>query len=305
MTPATNSKRRRPVEESTGGASTSKEKKAKLRAPCFSAPNEMVTFLIGETGSEEPFKVHKEFACYYSPVLRAAFNSSFLEGQTQTYRLEDIGVNAFRLLVQWLYSQNMDVHIESDLIRNDSVADVGASDSDGNREEDGADDEHNEDAVDSEDEGDDIPYELYEAWRDQELAFVQLWVAGDRLLIPSLQNAVMLTWHELWAKDVKRVTTTSWLSYAYQHTCAGSSLRNLAVDVFTYNVDSSYIEERADEFPREMLVDLVLAYSKAVDPILPQAGDEISPKETLLMVSAKYRYQCIRTWRSYLVPENE
>jgi hypothetical protein len=33
-------------------------------------------------------------------VLEAAFNSEFVEGQTQTYRLEDATERAFRLLVQ-------------------------------------------------------------------------------------------------------------------------------------------------------------------------------------------------------------
>jgi hypothetical protein len=31
--------------------------------------------------SDQKFIVHKKFACYYSPVLKAAFNSNFIEGQ--------------------------------------------------------------------------------------------------------------------------------------------------------------------------------------------------------------------------------
>jgi BTB/POZ domain len=49
--------------------------------------------------------VHKEVACLHSPVFKTAFNGSFVEGKTQTYRLEDTSVDVFRLLVQWLYSQ--------------------------------------------------------------------------------------------------------------------------------------------------------------------------------------------------------
>jgi hypothetical protein len=39
--------------------------------------------------------------------LRAAFNSNFVEGKTQTYRIEDTTEEAFRLVVQWLYSQKL------------------------------------------------------------------------------------------------------------------------------------------------------------------------------------------------------
>jgi hypothetical protein len=70
-------------------------------------PDAFVTFLIGS--NENKFIVHKEFACHYSPVLKAAFNSQFIEGQTQTYRLEDTTEGTFRLFVQWLYYQQLEL----------------------------------------------------------------------------------------------------------------------------------------------------------------------------------------------------
>jgi len=60
----------------------------------------MVTFHIGEEDGEEDFLVHKDFACSYSPILKAAFNSIFFEGQTQSYRLNDNPTDAFRMLVK-------------------------------------------------------------------------------------------------------------------------------------------------------------------------------------------------------------
>lgn len=69
--------------------------------PAFSAPNELVTILVGP--ERTPFKIHKE-AASSSPVLRAAFNSVFTEGRTQTYTLEDADVNAFQIVVQFMYS---------------------------------------------------------------------------------------------------------------------------------------------------------------------------------------------------------
>jgi len=48
---------------------------------------DLVTFVVGPEKKE--FVVHKSFVCHASSVLRAAFNSNFLEGQTQRYVLED------------------------------------------------------------------------------------------------------------------------------------------------------------------------------------------------------------------------
>ena len=54
---------------------------------------------------KKPFIIHKEVACLYSPVLRAAFESSFVEGQTQKYNLEDVKPEVFNLFMQWLYGK--------------------------------------------------------------------------------------------------------------------------------------------------------------------------------------------------------
>jgi BTB/POZ domain len=69
----------------------------------------VVTFLIGTGDTPKKFIMHKERVCYYSPVLNAAFNSTFIEGQTQTYRLEDTSPSAFRLFTQWIYGQKFDL----------------------------------------------------------------------------------------------------------------------------------------------------------------------------------------------------
>jgi hypothetical protein len=44
--------------------------------------------------------------------MGAAFNSNFKEGQTQTYHLEDTSEDAVRLLVFWIYSQNLNLPLE-------------------------------------------------------------------------------------------------------------------------------------------------------------------------------------------------
>lgn len=55
------------------------------------------------------FVVHKESACFYSPIFKAAFNSTFIEGQTQEYRLDDVNEGTVQFLVQWIYRQEMSI----------------------------------------------------------------------------------------------------------------------------------------------------------------------------------------------------
>lgn len=52
--------------------------------------------------------VHKDFACHYSPVFKAAFNSDFVEGQTQEYRLQEVKGTIIRVLINWFYTQKLD-----------------------------------------------------------------------------------------------------------------------------------------------------------------------------------------------------
>jgi hypothetical protein len=59
------------------------------------SPEAIVTFLIGPGDSPKKFIVHKEHACHHSPILNAAFNGNFVEGQTQTYRIEDTSPGPF------------------------------------------------------------------------------------------------------------------------------------------------------------------------------------------------------------------
>jgi hypothetical protein len=89
-------------------------------------PDAFVTFLIGP--DEKKFIVHKEFACHYSQVLNAAFNSQFIEGQTQTYRLKDTTEGTFRLFVQWLYYQQLELlQLQGDDVDNNIANDEDKS----------------------------------------------------------------------------------------------------------------------------------------------------------------------------------
>lgn len=70
-------------------------------------PNEFVTLIANKDNAGVKFTMHKEFACHYSPVLKAAFEGEFVEAQTQTYIISDYEEDVVRDLVEWFYSQQV------------------------------------------------------------------------------------------------------------------------------------------------------------------------------------------------------
>jgi hypothetical protein len=150
--------------------------------------------------------------------LKAAFIGNFEEGQTQTYRFDDVLPQLFRLFVQWLYSRTFKV---------DAIQDL---------------DEHDDD--------DEVRY--YQAHEYRQIELVQLWVLAERLIIPRLQNQVM---GEL-LKSLNYVYATSWFCCAYAGTPKGSPLRQLAVDTCLYDVKSYEFGSLTHHFPRELLLEL-------------------------------------------------
>lgn len=69
----------------------------------------MVILQVGEGDKATKFMMHNEFACYYSSVFKAAFNSKFMEGQTQIYHLLDAYEKIVCLLIQWIYTQRKQI----------------------------------------------------------------------------------------------------------------------------------------------------------------------------------------------------
>jgi hypothetical protein len=181
----------------------------------------MVTLYAGD--SSEVFTVHKEFACHYSPVLKAAFSSNFVEGQTQTYTFQDTSNEAVRLLTHWFYTQTLDTQ------RFDTTDFEKAT--------------NNPD---------------FRAGID---GMFRLWVLAEKLLIPSLQNLVVRELISHRAKT--GVTPTLYFNYVYENTSAGSPLRRLILDTCAAFLVSSWYSEHSSQFPKEMLLDLVTMMTKS------------------------------------------
>ncbi|TVY73264.1 hypothetical protein LSUE1_G005766 [Lachnellula suecica] len=206
-------------------------KRHKADPPDFSQADEVVTFLIGpftEGATPKTFLVHKEIVCYHSPVLNAAFNSGFVEGQTQTYKLEDVNQGTFKLFVQWLYFQKLALAVfEEDYDSEEHITDQ------------------------------DMEVVTYQQ-------LVELWVLSDRLGIPILQNFVLQTIRRI-SDKINRVPTII-LAYVYENSSEDSKLRQFFVNEVGSHANESFFGPKyKSRYPHQMLLDLAIWYTQPID----------------------------------------
>lgn len=182
---------------------------------------------------EEPFIVHRDFATCYSPVLKAAFESRFVEGEKLEYRFDkDFDGNVIRILSQWFYTQKVDV---ANVRKSDSAASPSIN-------------PETEPSTD---------IDLFYLQCD---CLIKLWVLADQLLIPKLQNMTIDTL-EVLSDDQLRLPTPS-CKWVYENTAKESPLRNWFVCQFAFRYERNSYFVNADEFPREMLIEMLALRSK-------------------------------------------
>lgn len=70
-------------------------------------PQAFVTIIVNKGAHKETFVVHKCLVDHYSSFFKTAFDSKFIEGETQSMTIEDIESSAFGLLVHWIYTQSL------------------------------------------------------------------------------------------------------------------------------------------------------------------------------------------------------
>lgn len=167
-----------------------------------------------------PVVVHRDFATYYSPVLKAAFASRFQEGIHQEYRFHDgFDASVIRIFANWLYTQtiNFDVGLHHQRKRGHGC----------------------------------------EA-RFKGGCLAKLWVLADQLLIPKLQNEAMRCLHSISAsdddEDLLPVDVCHWV---YENTSKCSHLRAWFVETFGYIYTPKKYKANGDKFPQEMLVAMI------------------------------------------------
>ena len=165
-------------------------------------------------------------------MLKAAFNSEFVEGETQTYRLEDIGKEAFSMFVRWLYTQKLEFEDQEVSIK--EAADSAQT----------------------------APMGRTTAQlKSQPRIAIQknlatLWVLSEKLLIPRFQNLVMDTLISTWEKE--RCTTTC-ISYVYANTGDRAALRRVIVDKVAWHMKDGTFRAVQSFFPKEFYFDLAMA----------------------------------------------
>ncbi len=190
-------------------------------------PAQLVTLYFGD--SHQKFVVHKDFVCHYSPVLKAAFNSDFLEGQTQTYRFEETTEGALRLFVHWIYTQDLDI------ARQD------------NSRKSNLEDDKNLPKITTREEGQ---------------VMVELWILAEKLLVPSLQNAVVLGLEE--RRKNTHMIHSQCCTYVWEHTSKDSPLRQLFLHQLAGGYTAAHFRRwiNTGKFvPQEMVLELLALFA--------------------------------------------
>jgi hypothetical protein len=178
----------------------------------------MAKLYAGYESEAEAFVVHKEWACQASPVLKAAFNSDFIERQTQEYRLDVAGIDddVVHLLVSWIYTRDIDL----------AYVEVEGS------------------------------FQEDRTFAVHSVCLVKLWVLADKLLMPRFQNFIMARIDQLCSEE--EAIAISMLRYVYNYTAIGSPLRkNITRRCAAATLSSRFCKEY-EHFPPGFLIDLTL-----------------------------------------------
>lgn len=181
------------------------------------------------TGSFVQRLTSQAFACDASPVLNAAFNSTFLEGSTKIYTLFDTDPEIFNRFVQWLYSKNFA----------SNILDSATKELHPN-------------------------LDMQKKFDAETLKLLQLWVLADKLLAPRLQNVVTEEIYVYWRKSYAYAKSTVWIPYVYANTLEDSPLRRFAVRHAVYLIDSAVFKQHPSHFSHEMLLELGTESAKCI-----------------------------------------
>lgn len=185
-----------------------------------SDPTLFVTFLVGPNAVE--FRIHREVIYQQCNVFKAAFESTMIEGQTQIYTLPDISEQCFSLFVQWTYAQKLNLF---------QLAKGYVHDEEATAEEDA-----------------------------ENMALVELWVFGDRYVLPALQDHVINRIYDIFQATPTISTVT--FQYIYANTLSepdrSSVLRRFIVAMVAEWAGMQMFGngDVVDTFPAQMLADI-------------------------------------------------
>jgi hypothetical protein len=121
-------------------------------------------------------------------------------------------------------------------------------------------------------------------------SLVRLWILGDYLLIPQLQNYVIDSLFVVMKQF--QLTPIHGLRYIYEHTSTDSKLRLLFLHRCCFCMASSEFKAYSEEFPNEMLIEVAT---------LTGASSEAK----VIQVQQLQRKILSGDWSGYKVPEDQ
>lgn len=89
---------------------------------------------------------------------------------------------------------------------------------------------------------------------------VKLWILADTLLIPTLQNQIVVAIEKL--RKEENFTATYLLHYIFENTARDSPLRALFRDQCLWELRKSWIRDHPEEFPKDLLADMIEVLSE-------------------------------------------
>lgn len=193
---------------------------------CF--VNEMIHVEVGKSQNMEKFTVHKGLLCHHSQYFRAALQGGpFVEALLGVVKLDDQDPKTFKHFVYWLYTQDI---CEEKKAKSWST-------------------------------------KLNErtAITLNQAELIDLWIFGDRVVTPGLQNAAINALHrhilESWTIPAWYITST------YERTITASKLRAFVIEsILMTNEEASRCSSPAVDFatlPSDFFREIITRLHKA------------------------------------------
>jgi hypothetical protein len=196
-------------------------KLALLHSSSFSLPLGRLLLLpkkICVTVGPQSFYVEKDLLCSISPFFQKAFSGPWIETNNRAVTITDTDPETFNQFLQWLRTD--------------------------------------------EDRSSNLSLQSLEYLTDRSfgkslllISLLRLWVLGDFLQIPSLQNdAIGFISNKYQDYSGKNISADTF-EYVYQSTAPGSALRRIMVDFAAYKMTSNFYEQHRADFHGEFLED--------------------------------------------------
>lgn len=194
----------------------------------------IVKIVAGKPEESQTFEIHRDLLCQHSKYFRAALTGKFKESENGLITLDDISIGTLKSFTGWLYFGKLQDHPDTST------------------------DKHETQETEN-------PRGNNTSSRGLSLKeLVDIWIFGDRVIIPALQNDALDALHYRATKPPAESKTDLWppiddlIPQIYPRTPPGAKLRAWAVErcAATAKTRLSNIAARKDLHNTEFLIDL-------------------------------------------------